>query len=134
MMKFLVVDDNSIDRELMKKLLSGFGEVEVFSDGFELVKVYSELVSQQVKVDALFLDVQMPVLDGYDILKMVRTYEKINKTVPTKVAFVTGTDELSCLDEVPVEFSYDGFIEKPVTKKVFLEVLANMGVPVGDVT
>ncbi|KAJ4749424.1 histidine kinase 1 [Rhynchospora pubera] len=83
----LLVDDNDVMRYLGSKTLSNLGaEVEVAKDGLEalnLVKKAIETGHVQGKCgdyfmtyDAIFMDCQMPVMDGYEAARQIRKEEK----------------------------------------------------------
>ena len=65
----VIVDDEELARRVLRELLRAHNEVEVVAEcpnGFEAVKVVAEL-----KPDLLFLDVQMPKLDGFEVLELI---------------------------------------------------------------
>jgi two-component system LytT family response regulator len=81
----VVVDDEELARRLLRELLSDHDDVEIVAEcanGFEAVKAVNEL-----KPDLLLLDVQMPKLDGFDVLELV------GPGVP--VIFVTAYDSFA---------------------------------------
>jgi two-component system, LytTR family, response regulator len=81
-MRVLIVDDEELARDYLRELLQGHPGVEIVgecADGFAAVKLTAEL-----KPDLLFLDVQMPKLDGFEVLEL------IGSEVP--VIFVTAYD------------------------------------------
>jgi len=85
MLRVVVVDDEVPARLALMQVLSGMADVTVVGEcqnGFEAVKVVTD-----VKPDALLLDVQMPKLDGFDVLEL------IGAEVP--VIFVTAYDEFA---------------------------------------
>ena len=64
-----IVDDEPLARAMIREYLSSVPGLEVVAEcanGFEAVKVVSEL-----RPDLLFLDVQMPKLDGFEVLELV---------------------------------------------------------------
>jgi len=64
----IIVDDEELARRLLREMLAGHPEVEVAAEcanGFEAVKAISEL-----QPDLVFLDVQMPKLDGFEVLEL----------------------------------------------------------------
>lgn len=65
----LIVDDETLARAVVKDHLSSHPEVQVIGecgDGFEAVRMAGEL-----KPDLLFLDIQMPKLDGFEVLELL---------------------------------------------------------------
>ncbi len=65
----IIVDDEELARHVVREMLAAHPEVEIVGEcanGFEAVKMVSEL-----KPDLLLLDVQMPKLDGFEVLELV---------------------------------------------------------------
>jgi two-component system LytT family response regulator len=65
----VIVDDEELARGLVREMLKAHTDVRVLAEcgnGFEAVKAVSEL-----KPDLLFLDIQMPKLDGFEVLELV---------------------------------------------------------------
>ena len=82
-MRVIVVDDEELARALLRELLAAHEDVEIVAEcgnGFEAVKAVTEK-----KPDLLLLDVQMPKLDGFDVLELIGT------EVP--VIFTTAFDQ-----------------------------------------
>ena len=82
-LRAVVVDDEELARQLLREYLWEAGGVEVVAEcanGFDAVKAIGEL-----KPDLVFLDVQMPKLDGFEVLELIDP--------PPAVIFVTAYDE-----------------------------------------
>jgi two-component system LytT family response regulator len=82
-MRVIIVDDEQLARTVLQELLAAHSDVEIVAEcgnGFEAVKAVMER-----KPDLLLLDIQMPKLDGFDVLDL------IGSDVP--VIFVTAYDE-----------------------------------------
>lgn len=78
----IIVDDEDLARQVMREFISNHSEVEIIAEcanGFEAVKSVMEM-----KPDLLFLDVQMPKLDGFEVLELIGN--------ETAVIFVTAYD------------------------------------------
>jgi two-component system LytT family response regulator len=78
-----LVDDEPLARGILRELLAGHDDVEIAAEcanGFEAVKAVSDL-----KPDLMLLDIQMPKLDGFDVLDL------IGDEIP--VIFTTAYDE-----------------------------------------
>src|SRR5271169_2777766 len=68
-LRAVIVDDEELARAMLRELLSAHTDVEIAAEcanGFEAVKAVSELRPQ-----ILFLDVQMPKLNGFEVLELV---------------------------------------------------------------
>ncbi len=81
------MDDEELARGFLREMLRGHAEIEVAAEcanGFEAVKAIAE-----IEPDLLFLDIQMPKLDGFEVLELV---EAGPKGAPA-VIFVTAYDQ-----------------------------------------
>jgi DNA-binding LytR/AlgR family response regulator len=85
-LRVLVADDEAPAREELAWLLGhhpAVGSVRTASSGAEVLKALEDL-----DVDALFLDIRMPGLDGLDVARVLARFK-----APPKVVFVTAYDE-----------------------------------------
>ena len=83
MIRTILIDDEPLSREIVKSYLKGYPDVSVVeecNDGFEGVKAI-----QQHKPDLIFLDIQMPKINGFEMLELI-------EQVPA-VIFTTAFDE-----------------------------------------
>src|SRR5258708_35872965 len=81
--KTIVVDDEELARKMLLEFLGSHPEIAVVAEcanGFEAVKAVADL-----KPDLIFLDIQMPKLDGFEVLELIGT--------DRAVEFVTAYDE-----------------------------------------
>jgi len=79
----LIVDDEELARQIIREMLKPHPEIEIIGEcanGFEAVRTVSEL-----NPDLIFLDIQMPKLDGFEVLELIGT--------EVCVIFVTAYDE-----------------------------------------
>jgi two-component system, LytTR family, response regulator len=79
----LIVDDEDLARQVIREMLKTHPEIEIIGEcanGFDAVKMVAEL-----KPDLMFLDVQMPKLDGFEVLELIGN--------DTAVIFATAYDE-----------------------------------------
>ncbi len=113
--RVLVVDDEAPARRLLCELLAERPEVEVVGEcanGFEVVKAVAELAP-----DLLLLDVQMPKLDGFEVLEL------LGEERPA-VIFVTAYEQhaLRAFEVHAVDY-----LLKPVEAERLAEALARLG-------
>jgi two-component system LytT family response regulator len=67
----IIVDDEELARHVLHELIAAHSDIEIVAEcanGFEAVKAVTEL-----KPDLLFLDIQMPKLDGFEVLELIGT-------------------------------------------------------------
>ena len=108
----LVVDDESRMRKLIKDFLKqkNFNILEA-EDGEVALKVYTE---NKEKINLILLDVMMPKLDGWSVLRQIR---QENKTVP--IVMLTARAEEQ--DELfGFELGVDEYIAKPFSPKILV--------------
>jgi two-component system LytT family response regulator len=85
LLRIALVDDEPLARDVLREMLAAHDDIEIVAEcanGFEAVKAVSEL-----KPDLLVLDIQMPKLDGFDVLELV------GREIP--VIFATAYDEFA---------------------------------------
>ncbi|MGO4884294.1 MAG: response regulator [Bryobacteraceae bacterium] len=104
--KILVADDNHVSRELIREVLemSGYDVVEA-ADGRDAVERARENTP-----DLLLVDIQMPHLDGYGVLRELRADPRFSALqIVALTAFAMQGDRERALDA-----GFDGYITKPV--------------------
>jgi two-component system, LytTR family, response regulator len=95
-LRAIIVDDEELARQVLREYATSDGGVEIVaecSNGFDAVKAIGEL-----NPDLVFLDVQMPKLDGFEVLELI--------DAPPAVIFVTAHDEyaMRAFDEHAVDY------------------------------
>ena len=84
-LRIAIVDDEPLARGVLREMLAAHEDIEIAAEcanGFEAVKAVAD-----IKPDLLLLDIQMPKLDGFDVLELV------GREIP--VIFVTAYDEFA---------------------------------------
>lgn len=92
----VIVDDEDLARQILREYLRGEPDVEIVAEcanGFDAVKAVAES-----KPDLLFLDVQMPKLDGFEVLELIGN--------EVAVVFVTAYDQyaMKAFDAAAVDY------------------------------
>ncbi len=83
LIRTIIVDDEDLARQVIREMLKTHTEVEIVGEcanGFDAVKAVADL-----KPDLMFLDVQMPKLDGFEVLELIGS--------DVAVIFATAYDE-----------------------------------------
>lgn len=103
----LVVDDNEINLTLAKKVLENLGgQVSVAQNGLEAVQSV-----EGKSFDCILMDIQMPVMDGYEATKKLRDN---NCKIPILALSANAFNEQV---EKCLEVGMNSYIRKPFTKK-----------------
>ena len=108
----LVVDDEARMRKLIKDfLIKKDYEVIEAQDGENAIEIYKENID---KIDLILLDVMMPKLDGWSVLRLIR---QENKKIP--IIMLTARSEEQ--DELfGFELGVDEYISKPFSPKILV--------------
>ncbi|HRO42825.1 MAG TPA: response regulator [Flavipsychrobacter sp.] len=106
MHKVILIDDEPLARQLVRTLLKPYGEIEIVAecnDGFEGFKAI-----QQYQPNLVFLDVQMPRVNGFEMLELL-------EDTPS-VIFTTAFDEYALK---AFEAHAMDYLLKPITRERF---------------
>lgn len=114
--RILIAEDNPENQEVLFGMLKslGYNNIQITNDGIETLKEYRQAESKGKPYDILLLDLKMPRLDGFGVMKVLAGKIKI---VPVS-ASVLDEDKIRCQ-------SYIGnlFLHKPIDLKELQEVL-----------
>src|SRR5215212_4532085 len=105
-MKTIIIDDEPLARSIVKEYLQSYNDIEVVAecnDGFEGMKAI-----QQLKPDLIFLDIQMPKINGFEMLEL------FEEAPP--VIFTTAFDEFAIK---AFESNAVDYLLKPFNKERF---------------
>jgi CheY-like chemotaxis protein len=112
----LLVEDNSINRKLVSSMLTKAGyRLDTAENGKEAVEMY---LSNPGKYNLIFMDVQMPEMDGIAATRMLREKGFAGIPIIAMTAHTMKGDYEKCL-----EAGMNDYISKPIRKKVVLEMV-----------
>ena len=108
---FLCAEDNELNAEILKAMLEMKGaECDIYENGKLLVEAFE--MANAGQYDAILMDVQMPVMDGYEATRQIRIGKNpLGKSIPiiAMTANAFKEDEEKCL-----EAGMDAHMAKPV--------------------
>ncbi len=114
-LKFLVVDDNLINQKIAKKYLESLGatDITLANDGSDAVQL-----SQIRYFDIIFMDVQMPHMDGYEATRTIR--EKLGTD-----SYIIGLSANVFKEDISrgYEAGMDDYLGKPLKKELLQKSL-----------
>ncbi len=117
-LKALVVEDNPVNLKMIVRTLEKLGiESDTAKDGKESVDMY-----MKNRYNVIFMDIQMPVMNGVDATRAIIKYEKKNHLTHTPIVAVT-TNALKGDRERYLAEGMDEYIAKPIDLNKFITVL-----------
>jgi CheY-like chemotaxis protein len=107
MKTILVADDNPASRELLRDALElrGFRVIEA-SDGREALNKL-----QEGPPDLVLLDIQMPLLDGFAVLKAARASDRLHEVPMIALTAFAMDSDRQCI----LAAGFDGYVSKPIS-------------------
>ncbi len=116
----LLVDDNAVNRKVASEILKKAGcEVFTASSGREAINFVTDYYSQNKKLDVVFMDIQMPDLDGIETTVELR---KLGLSLPPIIAMTAYS-----MKEDRARFMANGmddYVPKPIRAQVLVEKVA----------
>ncbi len=118
--RILLVEDNELNREIATAILGEEGlAVDCAEDGIEAVNIISQAPEDQY--DLIFMDIQMPKMDGYTATREIRTLRNNRKAnIPIIAMTANAFDEDR---KKALEAGMNGHISKPVSMDVIVRTL-----------
>ncbi len=115
-MKAIIVDDERLARQEMRKLLQNFPEIELSAEANNVDDALDQI--EKLRPDVLFLDIQMPEKTGFDLLEEL-------VEVP-QVIFTTAYDEFALK---AFEVNAIDYLLKPVTLERLRDAISKLSKP-----
>ncbi len=118
--RILLVEDSELNREIAMTILGETGmEIDCAADGIEAVNIMNQ--AEEDQYDLIFMDVQMPKMDGYTATREIRTLKNNRKAnIPIIAMTANAFDEDK---RKSYESGMDGHISKPINIEAIAKVL-----------
>ena len=118
--RVLLVEDNDLNLEIAETILGMVGcEVEAAQNGQEAVDKFMETPVHHY--DVILMDIRMPIMDGFEATKLIRTSEKEDaRTVPIIALSANAFDEDT---KKSIDAGMNGHLAKPIDMKHLYRVL-----------
>ena len=118
--KALLVEDNELNREIATAIIEKIGlEVDIAEDGTDAVNMMSSAESR--KYDLIFMDIQMPKMDGYTATREIRTLDDPKCANIPIIAMTANAFEED--RKKAIKAGMNGHIAKPISADAILENL-----------
>ena len=118
--KVLLVEDNELNREIATAIMEEIGlDVDCVEDGTDAVNIMSS--ERGNNYDLIFMDIQMPKMDGYTATREIRT---LNNSKCANIPIIAMTANAFEEDrKKAIKAGMNGHIAKPISSDVILENL-----------
>ncbi len=128
-MRILVAEDVQLMQKLLGRLLEPYGQVTVAKTGREAFAKFQEALQKKEFFDLICLDINLPEINGLDVLKNIRAAEKLNH-VPiknyAKIVMVSSTNDANIVMKA-INLGCNGYIVKPFSKDKIVSELKKLG-------
>lgn len=122
--RVLIVEDNSQNLELMRYLLAAHGhEILTALDGAAATEVLKHTAP-----DLVLSDIQMPRMDGFELVRWIRARAEFRGTPVVAVTALAMVGDR----ETILAAGFDGYLSKPITPETFVGQVAAFLVPRDD--
>ncbi|KAH3666593.1 hypothetical protein WICMUC_005577 [Wickerhamomyces mucosus] len=123
-LKILVAEDNIVNQEVIKRMLSleGLKNISMAANGEEAIDYIKQsldhtLTVEPVQYDIIFMDVQMPKIDGLQATKLIKELG-FKKPIVALTAFADESNVKECVDAGMI-----GFLSKPIRRSQLKKIL-----------
>ncbi len=128
-MRILIAEDVQLMQKLLGKLLEPYGELTYAKDGQEALSKFQESIQSKKFFDLICLDINLPRINGLEVLKNVRAGEKLNH-IPlrnrAKILMVSSTNDAEVVVKA-INLGCNGYIVKPFSKEKIVNELKKLG-------
>lgn len=115
--RLLLVDDSEIDRRILRNILSKRFEIIEVGNGYAALEL---LMKKGSGIDGMLLDISMPVLDGFDVLRVMT-----ENNIKLPVALVTAEATAENVKHAS-QFGISDFISKPFDSQTVLDKICRI--------
>lgn len=120
--RVLVVEDNELNREIAQEILKEAGlSAEAATDGKDAVQMVEE--SPEGYYDAILMDIQMRIMNGYDATIAIRALDRKDTKIMPIIAM--SANMLEHNKKAAMENGMSAYIPKPMDIDKFISVLAD---------
>ncbi len=117
-LNILLVEDNKINQKVAAHTIIKYGHtVDFANDGLEAIDLFNKN-----KYDIIFMDIQMPNMNGYEATQEIRKIEAKNNFDKTKIVAMTA-NALKGEKEKCVSIGMDDYLSKPFKQEALLQIL-----------
>jgi two-component system, sensor histidine kinase and response regulator len=121
--RVLVVDDNRANNEILSNILETNGiSVTTQLDGSHVIEILKTAENAGRPYSLAILDLQMPIISGFDLAAAIRTADLANPQLPL-LAYTSSAEKIAARCR---EAGFSAFLTKPARRNILLRTLSKM--------
>lgn len=114
----LIAEDDLASRALLLKALGRVATCTVVENGEQAIETYRKASKKKTTFDFILLDVTMPAVDGFEVLRTIRKEEEEKNIKPAKIIMITAYKD-SLMEHY--NMGWDEYITKPIEADKLVE-------------
>lgn len=124
-MKCLIVDDECTGVELLKCYLHEHAKtIDTANNGVEAVSLFATALEKGEPYRLVCLDILMPVMNGQEALKQMRSLEQeFNQKAPAVIIMTTALNSVQEIQEAILQGDCNNYLIKPISKIDLVKIL-----------
>ncbi len=129
-MRILIIDDELVSRTKLELIMESFGECQTAERGDNALALFFDGHECNDRFDLIFLDIDLPDMDGIEVLSTIRNAEKELKIEKSQQAKVIVTSSYRDKDRIiaSVKSGCDDYIGKPFDPDLIRNKLDKLGI------
>jgi len=119
--RILIIDDNAANNDILLHLLTNAGvKATALQDATMTIASLKEAEEEGKAFDMAIIDLQMPVLSGFELARMIRDSDLKSKNIPF-LAYTSSTERIAkkCKD-----VGFTAFLNKPARREILLRTIS----------
>lgn len=129
-MKILIAEDDPINYTILGNLLKNYGDCKIVTNGVSALNAYAKAFREEDPYDVLFLDLNMPKMEGGEVLEKIRIFEHkqgiYDESNQLKVIIATAIDQHDTVMKSFKQGCQDYFL-KPYNPQELDDLMESMG-------
>lgn len=126
MNKIAIIDDNMVFRKITKMLLKKIGvpdtNILLFKNGNEIYELMNDKINSIADLpNILLLDLNMPIMNGWEFIKAYKHYKKAYNYTP-KIYIITSSVDDKDYKKATNFSDIEGFFTKPIDKDILKKI------------
>ncbi|MFW6415034.1 MAG: response regulator transcription factor [Thermodesulfobacteriota bacterium] len=130
MSRILIVEDEETGKHLLESFMSPYGQVDSVENGEAAVAAFDSAWKEADPYQLVLLDIMIPKMDGQEVLRWIRNYEReqgILSGQRAKIVMTTALDDPSNIMESFYSGGADSYVVKPIELEKLQQELQNLG-------